>query len=147
MNKYFKILVPIFLFTVCTALQAQKRPNWEKIKALKVAFITERLELTPKEAQVFWPIYNDYETKKEGYYKTERFKIGADIKKLDELTDMEADNLLSRIKKLEEEKRLAQRDFIEKVSKTISAKKTILLMRSEEDFKRHLIKQYRQKNN
>ncbi len=146
MNRYFKILVPIFLFTVSTALQAQKRPNWEKIKALKVAFITERLELTPKEAQVFWPIYNDYERKKEGYYKTERFNIGADIKKLDELTDLEANDLLKRIRKLEEEKRLAQRDFIEKVSKTISSKKTILLMRSEEDFKRHLIKQYRQRN-
>lgn len=33
----------------------------EKIEALKVAFITQKLELTPDEAQKFWPVYNNYE--------------------------------------------------------------------------------------
>ena len=33
----------------------------ERIQALKIAFITQRLELSSEEAQRFWPIYNNYE--------------------------------------------------------------------------------------
>ena len=34
----------------------------EKIQALKIAFITQKLGLTAEEAQRFWPIYGQYET-------------------------------------------------------------------------------------
>lgn len=34
----------------------------EKIEALRIAFISERLNLTPEEAQKFWPVYNQYQT-------------------------------------------------------------------------------------
>ena len=33
----------------------------EKVEALKIAFITQKLQLTPDEAQKFWPVYNQYE--------------------------------------------------------------------------------------
>ncbi len=33
----------------------------EKIEALKIAFITEKLQLTTNEAKQFWPVYNSYE--------------------------------------------------------------------------------------
>jgi hypothetical protein len=32
----------------------------QNIEALKVAFISKELELTPDEAQKFWPVYNQY---------------------------------------------------------------------------------------
>lgn len=144
MIRKIKLLAP-FLFLLATlSLSAQKKQDWEKIKSLKVAFITERLNLTPKEAQSFWPIYNEHQAKKEGFYREERFEIGNKTKTLDALSDAQAEELLVRMQKLEGEKYKAEKSYIEKISKTISAKKTILLMRSEEDFKRQLIKQYRQ---
>lgn len=33
----------------------------QDIEALKAAFITKELELTPDEAKEFWPVYNQYE--------------------------------------------------------------------------------------
>jgi hypothetical protein len=33
----------------------------EKIQSLYVAFITQKLELTSAEAQVFWPVHNDFD--------------------------------------------------------------------------------------
>ncbi len=33
----------------------------EKIQSLKIAFITQKLQLTPDEAQKFWPVYNQYD--------------------------------------------------------------------------------------
>jgi len=34
----------------------------ERLEAYKIAYITKRLNLTPEEAQKFWPIYNKYTT-------------------------------------------------------------------------------------
>ena len=39
-------------------LPSEKRQ--QDIEALKVAFISKELELTPDEAQKFWPVYNQY---------------------------------------------------------------------------------------
>jgi len=37
------------------------KPDGGKLKAYQIAFITERLKLTPEEAQRFWPVFNKYE--------------------------------------------------------------------------------------
>jgi len=59
-----KILLIITLAAMpFIALLAQQQ---EKLETLKIAFITRQLNLTPDEAQKFWPVYNQYvaETKK-----------------------------------------------------------------------------------
>jgi hypothetical protein len=145
MIRKIKILAPLLFLIATLSLSSQEKQDWDKIKSLKIAFITERLNLSPEEAQSFWPIYNEHQSKREGLFREERFEIGSEIKNLDALSDAQASALLIRMQKLEEEKHKLEKSYIEKISKTISAKKTILLMRSEEDFKRQLIKQYRQK--
>ena len=47
-------------------------------------------------------------------------------------------------RKVEEEEEALDTKFLKDVSKVITAKKTLLLLRSEEEFKRQLMKQYRQ---
>jgi len=34
--------------------------NGNRLEALKIAYVTKRLDLSPEEAQKFWPIYNQY---------------------------------------------------------------------------------------
>ena len=47
---------------MCTAISFAKAQNGrEKIQALKVAFITQKLHLSPSEAEKFWPVYNQYD--------------------------------------------------------------------------------------
>jgi len=60
-----KKLYIIFLFIgMATFAKAQETAPDEKrqqdIEALKVAFISKELELSPEEAQKFWPVYNQY---------------------------------------------------------------------------------------
>ena len=38
--------------------EEQRKKEFERIQAEKIAFITQELDLTPEEAQVFWPVYN-----------------------------------------------------------------------------------------
>ena len=53
--KRFLLLVS-FAFSFLIGL-AQ---NGNRLEALKIAYITKRLDLSPEEAQKFWPIYNQY---------------------------------------------------------------------------------------
>ncbi len=84
-------LAAIVIASVSTVF-AQNQPKdegWkDRIKAEKIAFITTDLNLTPEEAQVFWPVYNKYNTQKAELNKAvrdaymaldEALKTGADI--------------------------------------------------------------------
>ena len=61
-----KRLIPILILLISFSGFAQRGGEiQEKIKAQKIAFITDKLELTSEEAQQFWPIYNEFEAKVE----------------------------------------------------------------------------------
>lgn len=57
MKKYLLIL----LLLIVGSISEIKAQDGEKIQSLKIAFITQKLQLTPDEAQKFWPIYNQYD--------------------------------------------------------------------------------------
>ncbi|MDO6472446.1 hypothetical protein [Maribacter sp. 1_MG-2023] len=138
-----KLIITIFLF-VTTLSFGQRNHDWEKINTLKVAFITEKLSLSTKEAQEFWPVYNEYQEKRNVLRKKNHNQIRGKMKDADALTEKEAENLLALHIQIEEEEEVLDTNFLKSVSKVISAKKTLLLLRSEEEFKRQLMKQYRQ---
>ena len=143
MNNLTKVMLAVFLLTT-SFFFAQRKPDREKIKSLKVAFITERLDLSSKEAEAFWPIYNDYEEKRETLRQKKHDQIRSKIKNASELSEKEAQDLLEKYIVFEEEEDALEKDFLKTVSKVISAKKSLLMLRSEDEFKRQLIKQYRQ---
>ena len=43
--------------------RAEIEKKKEKIEAIKVAYISEELELTVAESQAFWPVYNELQSK------------------------------------------------------------------------------------
>jgi hypothetical protein len=61
MKKY--ILIVFVMLGCFSGIKAQDgdQTRAEKIEALKIAFITQKLQLTTDEAQKFWPVYNQYE--------------------------------------------------------------------------------------
>ena len=145
MNNLKKIILTILLFA-SAQFYAQKKHDHERIKSLKIAFITERLDLSTKEAQAFWPIYNKYQEGREALRQKKRKQIRSKMRESENLTEKEAHNLIKQHLVFEEEEEELDKNFIQEVAKVISAKKTVLLLRSEEEFKRQLIKQYRHKN-
>jgi len=62
MKKIFTLTVLLISITgFAFAQEQQPDPKQEeKIQALEIAFISRKLDLTPDEAQKFWPIYNEY---------------------------------------------------------------------------------------
>ncbi|MEP4946352.1 MAG: hypothetical protein ABJU26_02325, partial [Flavobacteriaceae bacterium] len=74
-----KILLILFTMLLSTNWFYAQHPSGERIKTLKVAYITEKISLTSEEAQSFWPVYNDYEEKKHALRKKERDELKSKI--------------------------------------------------------------------
>ncbi len=134
----------VFLL-VSVQFHAQRTHDYDKIKSLKIAFITERLNMTSQEAQAFWPIYNDYEAKRGALREKEHNQIRNKIKESDKLSEKEANDVIELFLKLEQQEEDIRKDFIKKAAEVITAKKTLLLIRSEEEFKRQLIRKYHER--
>ncbi|HBD25349.1 sensor of ECF-type sigma factor [Flavobacterium sp.] len=143
-----KILFPIiFLLVASLSFSQGFKEKREKVKALKVAYITEQLELTTDEAQKFWPIYNAFdENQSELRHEKmrailDRFKPG----NVEKLSEKDASNSLIQMEKIEEDLFNLKKKFIKDLQVVISAKKIIKLKKAEEDFNRELLKQMREK--
>jgi len=143
--KMKKIILLLTLMS--TSLFAQENRH-EKIEALKRAHITEALDLSSSEAEKFWPVYNSHEKKRMMLRKTERNEIFARLKErgLETLSEKEANSLIDKSLDIEAQEHTNHRDFILELKKVLAAKKILKLKKAEEDFKRRLLKQIRQRN-
>jgi Skp family chaperone for outer membrane proteins len=142
-----RIIIFVFLlFSSITFGQSFKEKR-EKIKALKVAYITEQLALTTEEAQKFWPIYNANEEKQ---FELRHKKMRAIINKfenggLEKLSDKEASSLIDQIETIEDELHSSKKTYIRELKTILSAKKIIKLKKAEDEFNKKLLKQFRGK--
>ena len=136
MNKIL-ILVMIFSFSMGFG---QGKTSFERIKALKMAYIAEKIDLTDKEETFFWEVYDEYELK---IYKECRKKLKEIRKKysknIDSLSKEEAIIVLKKVYKIEH---LAV-DFEEERDKTLlinlSPKKILKIHHAEYHFNREMV--------
>lgn len=126
---------------------AYLRTKKDKIKALKVAFITNELALTPEESAKFWPLYNAYEEKQKEIKKLRMKGMLArmDEESFDKLTDKEAVTLLAQIENYEDDLYQAKKKFVTSLKNVLSPLKILKLKRAEENFNIKLLQQYRDK--
>jgi hypothetical protein len=67
--KQYSLLLLFSILTVGVFAQDQKKEDarkqrWEEMKAKRAAYYTDKIGLTAKEAELFWPIYNELQDKK-----------------------------------------------------------------------------------
>lgn len=139
-----KSLFIFFLLVGSLTLSAQDRDEHrEKIKALKTAYITEGLSLSAKDAQKFWPIYNEFEEKRRKLYRREH----REINDLQCISEEKAESMLQEYISIEREDYLLQKEFFKDLRTIFSAKQIIQLKKVEDEFNRKLIKEYRERHN
>ncbi len=145
--KTNKIIAVIVLFTTAFGFsQPQFKEKREQIKALKVAFITNELDLTADEATKFWPIYNAFE-EKQHQIKFEKMKDFFENDQNVTLSDKEATLLLTQMENSEDELYQLRKKFITNLKGVLSPTKIIKLKKTEDKFKRKLLQQYRNGKN
>ena len=140
-----KKLLPILLLFVSLNIMAQNNKR-ERLKALKVSLITEKLDLSEKEAQQFWPIYNAYEKQTSKIRFEDIRSIRKEIRNnIDTMSDEKASELLNKLNKAEISMHKLRMGFTNKLTRIMPSKKIILLRIVEEDFKRKMLEEFKKR--
>lgn len=115
MRKFYLILISMFLIggTLQAQPQGQNQPN---VEALKIAFLTKQLELTPDEAKKFWPVHDAYTADIQKLMKENREKKGDEIE-------------------LEEKILAVRKKYKPEFLKAISEEKFNKMLRAEREFR------------
>lgn len=124
----------------------QGQSRYEQIQSAKIAFFTTELELTPKEAEDFWPVYNKYWKERETAYR----KIQSNLKMITKAVTGETKVTDSELKVLTENyvegfaaEGEIQKEYFAEFSKILPLRKVAKLYRAEEMFRVKMIHQLR----
>lgn len=146
MKKATLIIIVLFFYLNSNA---QKYKGQEKIKVFKIAFLTEKLNLTENEAEKFWPIYNAYERKKTELRREKRFNIKNTIRKtggIDSLNEETSKKLIEKLENLDKKRLKNRTEFSKKIKKIFSYKKILKLEISEYEFNHKLMRKLYKNN-
>ncbi len=137
-NLFFALL---FSFIASSAsAQAPAPPKGEergeRVEALRIAYITQELNLTPEEAQQFWPIYNEFRKKLDALDGDMQRPKGQNKAAV---SDKEAAEIIEKHLKRDEERVKLKREYTEKFKKVIPLQKILALHYAERGFKRQLM--------
>src|SRR5688572_16351712 len=97
----------------------------EKIRSMKIAFITEKVALTPEEAEKFWPVYNEYTTEAEKIKKDRKDSKGRNrtSESYDSLSDKEIEVLIDKSFKGEQDALDLKKQYYLKYKSILPVKK------------------------
>jgi hypothetical protein len=140
-----KLIIPLFIFLICSNVFAQRDGKMqERVKAQKVAFITERLDLTSEEAQKFWPIYNAFEDKTNDIRQKELKDVRESMRR-GNLSEGEAQKILDQFMTVEDKMHEAKKQLVRDLGNAIPAQKILKLKAAEDAFNRKLMEQLQQR--
>ncbi len=131
-NTGYRHIITAFLLMIVVGLNAQNTPR-EKVESMRIAFLTNRLDLTPDESRQFWPIYNNY--------RHDLSRLRRSFYPNDDGTDphLDADRQLE----FEQKKLDLKKQYKPQLEQVLGKAKLNKLVSAEEDFKRLLMQTMR----
>ncbi|WP_100626837.1 hypothetical protein [Algoriphagus formosus] len=143
--KKFGIFL-ILNFLIILSVQAQRRGiDRERLEAARIAFITTRLDLSPEQAQNFWPIFNEFNEQRE-----EKLKQIASLNprsNTDSISKEEAQRLIKQRFELQRELIEDEEAFVLKAATVISYQQILQLNSINREFARSIYQRQRQNRN
>ena len=129
---------------ICTTAFGQPKSdgNWkEKIQAEKIAFLTAELNLTPQEAQTFWPTYNQINKEKDEATRSVIMAYKAMREAIDTgNSQKEISSLLDKYLAATAKQRELENGVGDRYKAALPVEKVARLYIGEEKFRRHHIR-------
>jgi hypothetical protein len=120
-----------------TAPRSQEE-RMERLESAKIAFLTQRIDLSSREAEKFWPVYNQYQNELKALMQQRK----GDLQKQNQLSASDKiDMQLDMESKVLELKKRYTREF----GKVLPPEKIVSLFQAERDFKNELIRELRER--
>lgn len=140
-SKYLIVVVLALFSLTRTAVFAHHEGDWqEKMRAERVAFLTTAMELTPVEAEKFWPVYNSMEAERRASFG----KVMRAYKALSDgvaagKTDKELEVLVNDYTTANKNSHSIEAKYTPQLVKVLSVSKVAKLFVAEEEFRRQQI--------
>ena len=149
LKRMKQVILIIAVIVMAVGLNAQdkkerhRNPEMEKrmeeLKAEKVAFLTEKMDLLPETAEKFFPLYNEY-SKKRMELGRKRGRFFWAYKKIEEKSPEELEKLADAFV----DRQVKEADLLEvyhtKFKKILNSKQLFILYISEEEFHKRLLR-------
>lgn len=148
MKHTARILTLILMICSLTlALYAQenksREEHREKFRSMKIAYFTERLELTPQEAEKFWPAYNEYESDKREASPRRHFRTKNIDERLENMTDQEAVQLVDEMMEARKKEVQLATAFHKDLKSILPPKKVVMFYVTEVQFREYMLRKIR----
>lgn len=114
-------------------------PKHERMESMRIAFLTQKLDLTPEEAQKFWPVYNEFHKRKEEMARKRRQETKGTKEKLDSLNDKQVETLIDGEIAFKQRMLDLEKEYHAKFKSVLPIKKVARLYKAEEQFTRKLL--------
>lgn len=141
------LIIAVLLFAFFIKANAQQGGK-ERMKAFKTAYITDELDLTVKEAEKFWPVYNKYDRKLFSLKVEKARKERHRIKELggpENVSDQEATKIVFSMLDAEKEASVTREKMYKDLSKILPPTKLLALYQAEMNFNKRLLSEYRKR--
>ncbi|MBA7569977.1 hypothetical protein ES708_11722 [subsurface metagenome] len=140
--KQFLLLLVVVLFPVFAVGQPSKSDR-DNIRKQKIEFFNKKLNLTKTEAEKFWPVYNDYQNRKNKIFSEKRALIHYYMQNSDYMSSDEISETLEKYISYERQETDLLTAFNEKFRKVLPDERVLKIYVAEIQFKEHLIHQLR----
>lgn len=111
----------------------------ENLEAMKIAFLTKKLDLTPEEAQLFWPVYNQYKDKMEEARRKRKTEHKEAKRNFDEMSEKDVEQAVDGEIAFRQKELDIQKEYHSKFKSVLPIKKVAKLYEAEEQFKMLLL--------
>lgn len=143
------IFASLFMALGLLNMNAQERRGgpspelFEKIKAEKISFFTSKLDLSPSEAQAFWPVYNEFEKKRFDIQKQIHEFERMPEEKYTTLSESEIEKMTNNYISLFEKEAELIKEYHQRFLKVLPKNKVLRMYRAENEFRSYLIREYK----
>lgn len=138
-----RLLFVIVVLGISLAVRGQNNEARQKIESAKIALISERLGLTPEDAQKFWPIYNEYSKKRRENHQ--EFTQARRNFNPETATDQETQDMLKLGRRVKEKQLNLESEYSDRMLQVLDSKQLMSLQNAERDFKKMLLKRLDQR--
>ena len=133
-----RVSIILILFFITSVVFSQSKENMKKIESARIALITERLGLSPEQAEKFWPVYREYNLERREIRKEfHNARQGVDMKNL---TEEQSKQLVQKSMDMKQKELNLEKEYSRRLSEVISTQQLFKLKNAEKDFQQMLLK-------
>lgn len=147
LKRIKNLLNAALIFSSSMAIAQPERQD--RIETIHIAYLTQKLNLTPDEAKNFWPVYNQFKADmdKLRQERKETMKSFREKGGMENLSDQDAQKLIAAETDFETKQLELRKEYVQKFEQVLPVRKVARLFMSEEQFKRYLLNQLGKRHN